>query len=140
MPQISTDTQFFNRKRPWSHVKDQVIGHYMPPYLRKVGKLSRPILLIDAFAGPGIYEEDEKLGRACYGSPITMVTEAEKHAPRNYRAFFGNNNRKHHLRLMSELDNLCIPRERAQAVWVDSEDLLSSVATSMTDETILLYL
>ncbi len=44
---------FFDGKREWSEVKDQVLAHYIEAYLKKVKMLNKPILLIDAFAVQG---------------------------------------------------------------------------------------
>ncbi len=59
---------FFDRKKPWSRFKDLVIEYYITPYLRKVTTLRRTmILLIDGFAGPGMFGDGSK------GSPILMA-------------------------------------------------------------------
>ena len=50
----STEDTFFEGKRPWSVIKDKVIGDYIKPFKNKVAKLNRPILFIDAFAAPGV--------------------------------------------------------------------------------------
>ncbi len=42
---------FFEGKRLWSKIKDEVLGNYMTPYLAKVNKRGQPILLIDGYAG-----------------------------------------------------------------------------------------
>lgn len=47
------ESEFFKGKRAWSKIKDQVIGSYLVPYLRKVSKLRRRVMTIDAFAGRG---------------------------------------------------------------------------------------
>jgi three-Cys-motif partner protein len=78
---ITTD-DFFAGKRPWSIIKDQVLEQYMPGYLAKVNRLRRPILLIDGYAGPGVFDDGKP------GSPLIMCAAAEKIAKGNYAAFF----------------------------------------------------
>ncbi len=51
------EEDFFEGKRPWSVIKDQVLNSYMSPYLNKVKSLQKPILLIDGFAGPGVFDD-----------------------------------------------------------------------------------
>ena len=41
---------FFEGKRPWSVIKDEILGAYMSPYIAKVNRLKRRILLIDGYA------------------------------------------------------------------------------------------
>jgi three-Cys-motif partner protein len=140
MPTPSTDEEFFNRKRPWSRIKDQVIGSYMPPYLAKVSKLRSHIVLIDAFAGPGIYKDEESSSRL--GSPLIMCAEAEKFARNNYTAIFCNRNEVHHRELAEALERLgkLITRKKAICVLGDSSDLLNEVRSLLKSQTLLLYL
>jgi len=46
---MTASSNFFEGKRPWSKIKDQVLGHYLPAYIAKVNTKGKPILLIDAF-------------------------------------------------------------------------------------------
>lgn len=66
------DKSFFDKKRPWSKRKDAILSYYLTPYLAKVSRLKRPILLIDGFAGPGRFRD----GKA--GSPEIICGQAEK--------------------------------------------------------------
>lgn len=65
------DKSFFVEKRPWSKKKDIILGYYLDPYLAKVAKLHRPILLVDGFAGAGKYGDGET------GSPVLMAQRAK---------------------------------------------------------------
>lgn len=65
------DNSFFDKKRPWSQQKDNILGYYLHPYLTKVSQLRKPILLVDGFAGPGKFL-DGKLG-----SPLILCRQAE---------------------------------------------------------------
>ena len=69
----------------------------MTPYLVKVNTRRQPILLIDGYAGPGIFGDDT------FGSPIIMCEAAEKYAKGNYQAIFINNEKKYHEKLSAEI-------------------------------------
>ena len=57
---------FFKQKRSWSKYKDLILDYYLQPYLHKVAKLRKPILVVDCFAGPGKFGDGEA------GSPIII--------------------------------------------------------------------
>jgi len=65
------DELFFARKRPWSKRKDRILAYYLEPYLAKVAKLRRPILIVDGFAGPGKFGDGEP------GSPLIICAKAK---------------------------------------------------------------
>ena len=90
MVQTSTENTFFEGKRPWSKIKDAVLRDYLPAYLSKVAKLRQRIILIDAFAGPGIFENEEAKERL--GSPLILLQNAETYVPRKHFAIFVNSN------------------------------------------------
>lgn len=60
------DATFFERKRPWSERKDRILDYYLQPYLNKIAALRKPILLVDAFAGPGLFGDGKP------GSPLII--------------------------------------------------------------------
>ena len=91
------EKEFFQGKRPWSKIKDKVLQGYMPPYLRKVAKLKKQILLIDGFAGPGVFDDQTE------GSPIIMCEAAEQHCLQQYTTLFVNHNANHHQKLKHSL-------------------------------------
>lgn len=129
----STETGFFRGKRPWSRIKDQILGQYMPPYLAKVASLGKPIVLIDAFAGPGRFKD----GSA--GSPLIMCQAAEKQVPRSYLAIFVNREREHHERLSYVLSGL-IESGKVVPIHGTADALLARVRDLLVDHTIFLYL
>jgi three-Cys-motif partner protein len=65
------DPSFFEKKRDWSKRKDLILAYYLKPYLAKVGKLRRPILIVDGFAGPGRY------GDGTTGSPLIICSAVQ---------------------------------------------------------------
>lgn len=58
--------EFFRAKRPWSNVKDAIVGNYIACYLKTVQNLRRRILIVDGFSGPGRFGDDTP------GSPLII--------------------------------------------------------------------
>ena len=59
---------FFDGKKSWSETKDALLGNYLTPFFTKVYKASRDgIVYIDAFAGPGLFDDDT------VGSPLIAI-------------------------------------------------------------------
>ena len=65
MPKKNDD--FFKEKKPWSQVKDELLGCYLRPYLQKVLNTRKPIVYVDCFAGKGVFEDGKP------GSPIIAL-------------------------------------------------------------------
>jgi three-Cys-motif partner protein len=127
------DTTFFQGKRPWSKIKDKVLRGYMPAYLNKIKELGRPILLIDGYAGPGIFSDGGT------GSPLIMCESAEQHVPDKYQAIFVNYNRKHH----QTLEDVLIEkgwRHKATPILGDSTAFLAQLSEALSDQTLFVYL
>lgn len=124
---------FFEGKRKWSVIKDEVLGSYIPPYLAKVKRLGRPILLIDGFAGPGVFDD------GLPGSPLIMCKAAAQHVPSNYQAFFINKEKQYHERLESILQKggWLGP---ATPILGDTTKILPILPTLLRDQTVFLYL
>lgn len=66
------DKSFFNEKRHWSKRKDQILECYLPPYLFKIATQGHPILIVDAFAGPGKFGDGEA------GSPLIICRNIQE--------------------------------------------------------------
>ncbi|HUV62293.1 MAG TPA: three-Cys-motif partner protein TcmP [Sedimentisphaerales bacterium] len=66
------DKSFFNEKRHWSKRKDRILECYLPPYLSKIATQGHPILIVDAFAGPG------KFGDGELGSPLIICQSIQE--------------------------------------------------------------
>jgi three-Cys-motif partner protein len=58
---------FFDEKRSWSRIKDEVLKAYLPPYLAKVSRTRKPIIVADCFAGKGAFDDGEP------GSPLIII-------------------------------------------------------------------
>lgn len=58
---------FFQSKKPWSPYKDMILSYYLTPYLPKVCSLSKAVVVVDCFAGPGRFEDGSE------GSPLIIA-------------------------------------------------------------------
>ena len=130
---MAENDDFFEGKRPWSIIKDQVLGSYMSPYLAKVNSLGRRILLIDGYAGPGVFGDRKP------GSSLLMCQAAEKYAKGNYRAIFINKDEKYHKKLEGIIQSAGWSGS-AQAILGDSTLLLQTLPSTFRDQTVFLYL
>ncbi len=124
---------FFEGKRLWSKIKDEVLDKYMTPYLAKVNTRGQPILLIDGYAGPGVFEDNT------LGSPLIMCERAEERVKGNYHAIFINKERKYHVRLLREIQrrgwlNSAEPR------LGDTQLVLQEIHKTLINQTVFLYL
>src|SRR5439155_7698165 len=95
------------------------------------------IMLIDAFAGPGIFEEE--VGTHRLGSPLIMCDQAERFAKGRYVAIFCNRNRSQHQRLTEELENRggLVSTGRAMPILGDSRTLLDKVQHLIQNQPVL---
>lgn len=66
------DNSFFDAKKYWSRRKDLLLGYYLVPYLAKIATQRRPVLIVDAFAGPGKFGDGEA------GSPLIICGTVQK--------------------------------------------------------------
>jgi three-Cys-motif partner protein len=125
--------EFFKGKRPWSRIKDQILASYMNAYIAKIVTKRQPILLIDAFAGPGVFEDKKP------GSPLIMCQAAERFAKGKYQAIFVNEEPEYH----NTLDGLLTKenfRSAATPILGDSQELLRRVAPLLTTQSVFLYI
>ncbi len=88
------DDDFFDRKRPWSHIKDTVLVEYLGPYLHKVTRaVGERVVLVDGFAGPGRFKDGSP------GSPLLMLDVADRNTPGECVAVFANVDAAYHAEL-----------------------------------------
>lgn len=129
----NTEKEFFEGKRHWSKMKDQILCNYLPVYFKKVNKLLRPIIVVDSFAGPGKYADGTT------GSPLQICSIANTFVPDNYTAILGNQSKEHHHILKEAISekgyskNVFCVKNRANS-------LLSKLVDLLRDETLLVYL
>ena len=123
---------FFDEQKPWSRLKNRILGSYLPPYLAKVARLRKRIILLDAFAGPGAFLD----GTA--GSPLIICDAAERYAKGEYVAYFINNNLLHHNTLKAILGEKGL--ESAIPSYGDAISTISQLISNLRDETLFLYI
>ena len=58
---------FFVEKKPWSDVKDQLLGCYLKPYVTKILHTGKPLVYVDCFAGKGKFDDGNP------GSPLIAL-------------------------------------------------------------------
>lgn len=58
---------FFKEKKPWSEVKDELLGCYLKPYVSKILHTYKPLVYVDCFAGKGKFDDGKP------GSPIIAL-------------------------------------------------------------------
>ena len=127
------ETTFFTGKRPWSKIKDQILGRYMPAYLSKVSKLGKPIILIDAFAGPAKFDDNSP------GSPLIICQAAERWVQDRYLAIFVNRKQDQHEKLSYVLSRF-IEQNKVIPIHGNADVLLARVNEILEDHTVFLYL
>lgn len=66
------NNDFFTEKKPWSEVKDQLLGCYLKPYVDKILHTRRPLVYVDCFAGKGIFDDGKQ------GSPLIALNIMQK--------------------------------------------------------------
>jgi len=130
---MTTENEFFRAKRPWSKIKDRVIGNYLVPYLRKVSKLQQRIIIVDAFAGPGIFDDGSK------GSPLIICEIAENNVPGQYLSIFVNKDKNCNVKLETVLKKY-IESDRAITIRGNAQDLLKELKNIVGNATLLIYL
>jgi three-Cys-motif partner protein len=69
---MASTKRFFVKKKIWSEVKDRLLSWYLPPYLSKINQTKAQLLYVDAFAGPGIFDDGKP------GSPLIALDQIEK--------------------------------------------------------------
>ena len=58
---------FFEKKKDWSLLKDQIIGNYLKPYIAKILSTRKPLVIVDCFAGKGKFSDET------FGSPLVIA-------------------------------------------------------------------
>jgi three-Cys-motif partner protein len=103
--QLDNVLDFFREKRPWSKYKDLILDYYLDPYLQKVKNLKKPILIVDCFAGPGKFDDDQ------FGSPLIIAEKLQKLHKSRYQvtALFIEANKELYARLEKNTIDLIFP-------------------------------
>lgn len=63
---------FFKAKKGWSILKDKIIDYYLEPYIAKILTTGKPLIIVDCFAGKGLFDDGS------VGSPIIIAQHIKK--------------------------------------------------------------
>lgn len=66
------NNEFFEKKNPWSEVKDELLGCYFKPYVSKILHTRKPLFYVDCFAGKGKFNDGKN------GSPLIALSVIEE--------------------------------------------------------------
>lgn len=58
---------FFKEKKDWSRFKDKILDYYLAPYIAKIIRTGKPLVIFDCFAGKGRFANGEN------GSPLIIA-------------------------------------------------------------------
>ncbi len=72
---------FFKKKRSWSVMKDRILGQYLVPYVNKLKQFKRMVVIVDGFAGCGLYDDGTE------GSPIIIAKILENYIKKGIKVF-----------------------------------------------------
>lgn len=64
---VKKNDDFFSEKKPWSKVKDGLLGCYLRPYVQKILHTNKPLIYVDCFAGKGKFDDGNP------GSPLIAL-------------------------------------------------------------------
>lgn len=77
-------SKFFQKKQPWSEVKDKIVSGYLTPYSAKLLATKKPLKIVDCFAGKGKFDDGKD------GSPI-MIAKVIKNILKTENAYQNKN-------------------------------------------------
>ena len=127
------DKSFFNEKRHWSKRKDKILECYLPPYLSKIATQGHPVLIVDAFAGPG------KFGDGELGSPLIICQSIKEALARGLsvpvHALCIDDDRE----LFFELSRLTGQYPFAEAKYGKFGDYIQDIQEKAKDHSVFLY-
>ena len=126
---------FFRKKREGSKVKYTILEGYVTCYLRTIQHRGRPIIIVDAFSGPG------RFGDSSEGSPLILCGAIEK-APRRgvgIACLFADSHSAHRAALEDCLADY-IKKGIAGKPSADFSDALSCALQVGRDSTLFFYL
>ena len=124
---------FFREKKPWSKYKDLILDYYLEPYLQKVKNLRKPILIVDCFAGPGAFDDNE------LGSPLIIMEKLRRLHESGYQVtgFFIEANKELYTRLEKNIRDSNVPIETR---FGNFNEYVDEIADLARDHSAFVYL
>ena len=68
---------FFKEKKDWSRFKDKILDDYLAPYIAKIIRTRKPLVIFDCFAGKGKFANGEN------GSPLIIAKHIKSTLQKN---------------------------------------------------------
>ena len=127
------DKSFFSEKRHWSKRKDSILRCYLQPYLAKIATQKAPILIVDAFAGPGKFDDGEP------GSPLIICQSIQEALSRNISVPISALCIDDDKELFSKLCRLIEPFTFAEARHGKFGDYIQEIQEKAKDHSVFLY-
>lgn len=124
---------FFNKKRHWSKRKDKILECYLPPYLSKIATQRSPVLIVDAFAGPGKFGDGEP------GSPLIICQSIRKSLSKGLSVPVSALCIEAEKELFSELNRLIQHFPFAEAKYGKFGDYIKDIQEKAKDHSVFLY-
>lgn len=124
---------FFRKKKRWSRYKDLILSYYLEPYLAKVARLRRPILVVDCFAGPGRFDDGQM------GSPLLISGRLEQAQRRGVEVlgFYVEKNPALYERLVRNTEESRVP---VQIRCGDFREYIGEISRLAHHHTVFIYL
>jgi len=127
------DKSFFDEKRHWSKRKDKILECYLPPYLSKIATQGHPVLIVDAFAGPGKFGDGEP------GSPLIICQSVKKALSRGLSVPVSAMCIEDDRELFSQLSRLIGKFPFAEARHGKFGDYIQQIQEKAKDHSVFLY-
>jgi len=127
------DKSFFNRKRQWSKRKDKILERYLLPYLLKIATQPAPVLIVDAFAGPGKFDDGE------LGSPLIICQNIQTALSKGISVSASTLCIEAEEELFSKLSRLIEPFPFAEAKHGKFGDFIQEIEKKARNHSVFLY-
>ncbi len=79
---------FFEKKKDWSLLKDQIIGNYLKPYIAKILFTRKPLVIVDCFAGKGKFSDGAPGSPLIIAEHIRTVMESDSYSNKTIKGIF----------------------------------------------------
>lgn len=125
---------FFNVKKEWSKVKDDILACYFKPYVSKILHTYKPLVYVDCFAGKGRFDDGNP------GSPLIALKIIEECLNAttignpNVETFFIDSNYE------ADLKKNLAPFPFAQIIPGKYEDNINTILAEKTGKNVFLYI
>lgn len=77
---MGATNNYFREKKGWSLTKDEIVSFYLKPYINKIIRTKKPLVIVDCFAGKGKFDD------GTIGSPLIISDRINEVISRNSKA------------------------------------------------------